>query len=231
MQPYFMPYISYFQLLKAVDVFVLYDDVNYINKGWINRNYYDQNGNRQLFTLPLLKASQNKKINEIELFEFDKFRRNFLKSLELSYKKSACYDQAMPLINSVLDYSNNDLTGFLCHSLKLVTGYLSLSIDTAIVPSSAIYNNAHLKAQERIIDICRQEKATHYINPIGGMELYSRAAFEKENIDLKFLKTGAISYKQFAAAYIPYLSVIDTLMHNTPAEINPLLLNYELINN
>lgn len=229
MQPYFLPYISYFQLINAVDMFVIYDDVNYINKGWINRNYYLSDNNKQLFTLPLLGASQNKKINEIDLFEFDKFKKNFLKGIELTYKKSPYYQATIKVINDILNYNGINLSEFIFESLQKINSYLSIT--TILIPSSSIYQNTNLKAQERIIDICKKEQATHYINPIGGVELYAQEKFEAENLNLKFIKTGNINYRQTSEEYTPYLSMIDTMMFNSVDEIKKLLLNYELVKN
>ena len=67
MQPYLFPYIGYWQLIHAVDTFVIFDDVNYIKKGYINRNNILVNGQKQTFTLELMSASQNKLINDIDI--------------------------------------------------------------------------------------------------------------------------------------------------------------------
>lgn len=230
MQPYFLPYISYFQLINAVDAFIIYDDVNYINKGWINRNYHLSGSNsKQLFTLPLLGASQNKKINEIDLFEFNKFKKNFLKGIELAYKKSPYYQTVIIVINDLLNYTGNNLSEFIFQSLQKINSYLM--IHTQLIASSTIYENDSLKAQERIVDICKKEGATHYINPIGGVELYSTEKFESIGLDLKFIKIGTINYKQLSEEFTPYLSIIDVMMFNSVEDIKKLLLNYELIKN
>jgi hypothetical protein len=104
-----------------------------------------------------------------------------------------------------------------------------MEINTEIVPSSSIYNNTNLKGQERILDICKQENASHYINPIGGMELYDKSKFEKEGIRLDFIKSVSSPYTQFKNAFVPWLSVIDVLMFNSPDDISKQLEAYELI--
>jgi hypothetical protein len=226
MQPYFLPYIGYFQLIEAADVFVIYDDVNYINKGWINRNYLLGANNKQGFTLPLNGASQNKLINEIDLFEFEKFKRSFLKTIELSYKKSPYYKSCLALINSIFDYQELNLSGFIKNSIEVIAGYLNIS--TAIVPSSSVYQNNNLKAQDRIIDICKKESATIYVNPIGGTELYSKQLFTENQLELVFLKSGLIEYPQFNNEFIPWLSIIDVLMFNSKEQTHHLLKKFEL---
>jgi hypothetical protein len=226
MQPYFLPYIGYFQLIKAADVFVIYDDVNYINKGWINRNYLLGVNNKQGFTLPLNQASQNKLINEIDIFEFEKFKKSFLRTVELSYKKSPYYSSCVALINSIFDYQGLNLSGFIRNSIEVLARYLNIS--TAIVPSSSVYQNNNLKAQDRIIDICKKESATVYVNPIGGLELYSKELFTENQLELFFLKSGLIEYPQFNNEFIPWLSIIDVLMFNSKEQIHHLLKKYEL---
>jgi hypothetical protein len=229
MQPYFMPYISYFQLIDAADTFVIYDDVNYINKGWINRNNILGPNGAQLFTLPLLKASQNKLINEIDLFEIHKFRDKFFKSLAQAYRNSPNYTAVIDLLNGIFSWQEANLSSFLLNSIRLTARYLE--IDTEIIPSSKAYNNQHLKAQDRILDICLREKAERYINPIGGLELYSKEKFAEKGIELNFIKTQDIRYSQGGSDFVPYLSIIDVLMFNSKEEIKNLLKKYTLIKN
>ena len=182
MQPYIFPYIGYFQLINAVDKFVIYDDVNFINKGWINRNRTLNNGNESLFSIPLKEASQNKLINEIEVNWDSAWKSKFLKTLEQCYKKAPFYQETLLIIQQTLNIDNEPISKIIEHNLRLICGYLDIT--TEIVSSSAIYQNTNLKAQERILDICLQENATQYINPIGGLELYDKDFFEVKNIKM-----------------------------------------------
>lgn len=227
MQPYIFPYIGYFQLINAVDKFIIYDDVNFINKGWINRNNLLVSGKPHLFTIPLKDASQNKLINEVELLTEEPWKKKFLKTIQQSYQKAPNYQNVFDFVEEIV-YSDLKTIGELdLYSLKKVCTYMR--INTEIVSSSTIYKNTDLKGQDRIIDICKQEKATHYINPVGGMELYEKAKFTKENIQLNFLKSVAGPYSQFKNAFVPWLSIIDILMFNNAENINKLLKEYELI--
>ena len=227
MQPYFLPYLGYFQLIKAVDVFVVYDDVNFINKGWMNRNFILGRDQKQLFTLPLNKASQNKLINEIELFDFNQFKNNFKKTLEFTYKRSPYYTSGIGLVDQILEYKGGSLTQLILHSFEILLNYFD--IPTRLVTSSSMYENKHLKAQERIIDICEKEKATNYINPIGGLNLYSKEKFEDKGIGLNFIETKELMYSQTGNSFTPYLSVIDVIMFNSQKEIIELLKQYTII--
>jgi hypothetical protein len=227
MQPYIFPYIGYFQLINVVDKFVIYDDVNFINKGWINRNRILNNGKDNLFTIPLKEASQNKLINEIDINWDIAWKSKFLKTLEQCYKKAPFYSEILPIIEQTLSIDNEPVSKVIEHNLKLICDYLG--IKTEIVSSSVIYQNTHLKAQERILDICLQEKVSQYINPIGGLELYDKDFFETKGVQLNFVKSNPIEYPQFKNEFVPWLSMIDVLMFNSKEKIKEFLDNYELI--
>lgn len=227
MQPYIFPYIGYFQLINAVDKFIIYDDVNFINKGWINRNNILVSGQAHLFTIPLKDASQNKLINEVELMNGDQWKKKFLKTVQQSYQKAPNYQKVFVLVEEIVLLESGTISELALNALKKVCTYMD--IGTEIVSSSEIYKNSNLKAQDRILDICKQETASQYINPIGGMELYDRTIFANENIRLNFLKSVASPYSQFKNAFVPWLSIIDVLMFNDAENINTLLKEYELI--
>jgi len=227
MQPYIFPYIGYFQLIKAVDKFVIYDDVNFINRGWINRNRILVNGKDSLFTIPLKEASQNKLINEIEVNWDDAWKSKWLKTLEQSYKKAPFFQQVKPIIEQTLGQEKAIFSEIIVENLKLINAYLGIT--TEIIPSSAIYQNIELKAQNRILDICLQEKANHYINPIGGIELYQKEVFEEKGIQLNFIKSKPVQYPQLKNEFVPWLSILDVLMFNSVEQIQTFLDSYELV--
>ncbi|CAG5004430.1 hypothetical protein DYBT9275_03369 [Dyadobacter sp. CECT 9275] len=227
MQPYIFPYIGYFQLIRAVDKFVIYDDVNFINKGWINRNRILVSGEAHLFTIPLKDASQNKLIREVELARDTSWKKKFLKTLQQSYQKAPNYPKVFPLLEEIVHLEAETIAELTVYALIKLCNYMDLK--TEIIPSSSVYNNTSLKAQERILDICRQENATGYINAIGGMELYDKQKFGEAGIRLEFIKSLPVSYPQFKNAFVPWLSVIDILMFNEQENITRFLDQYELL--
>lgn len=230
MQPYLFPYIGYFQLIAAVDKFVIYDDVNFIKGGWINRNNVLINKKSTLFTVPLDKASPFLLINEtrINLKFYDNWKIKFLRSIEQSYKKSEFFSDVYPLVEKILDNQESDLICKLAlRSIKIICSYLQ--IQTEIVDTSEIYINKKLSGQVRVLDICKVEKATHYINPIGGIQLYSKNIFNNNNVVLNFIKAKPICYKQFENEFQSWLSIIDILMFNSVEDIKEMLNQYELI--
>ena len=169
MQPYFFPYAGYFQLAASVDKFVLFDDVNFINRGWINRNRILVSGKEYLFTAPLHDVSQNKLIKDIKILEELNWKVKLLKTIVQAYKKAPYFMDAYPIISQIINYDNLNLSEYIYHSLVKINEYLG--IGCAFVPSSSVYNNQHIKGQDRILDICSKESATEYTNLPGGQEL------------------------------------------------------------
>lgn len=227
MQPYFLPYIGYFQLIAAVDKFVILDDVNYIHRGWINRNRLLLNGKPHTFTVPLHAASQNKLICDMTLASEQGWRDKLMRTIRQAYGKAPCCDSASTLLERIIFYPAMQLDTYLLNSLQEIVRYLSL--DVTIESSSRIYKNTQLKGQERIQDICHQEHAGIYVNPIGGVDLYDRNSFSEQGITLYFLKSHAMSYPQGRGEYVPWLSILDVLMFNEPPVIRQFLTKMDLI--
>lgn len=230
MQPYLFPYIGYYQLIQAVDKFVIYDDVTFIKGGWINRNNILGQGNKaQAFTLPLAGASSNLKINEINIDQkqWPHFKKKFRKSLEQQYRKAPFFENTCSIINECLEFQDHNLSNFLGHSLLTMCKHLGLEVD--MVMHSDRFDNQNLSAQSRVLDICAQTKANTYINAIGGQALYSKEDFKHNNIDLFFLQPEPITYPQFHDQFVPYLSIIDTMMFNSSSQLNSQLASYRLI--
>lgn len=228
MQPYFMPYIGYWQLINAVDKFVILDDVNYIMRGYINRNNILLNGKPYRFIIPIEKASQNKLIMETRLsFTLDK-KQDFLATVSNAYRKAPYFEDVMPLIEDVVNNPQADLTAFIRYSMETVMQYLDLH--TEILLSSGIEKDLKCKGEERIIEICKKLGADTYINPCGGRKLYYKDAFEKAHLQLFFLDTQNeyIVYKQAQQEFIGNLSIIDIMMFNNIEKIQGFLERYEL---
>ncbi len=224
MQPYFMPYIGYWQLMSYVDKYVIFDDVNYIKRGYSNRNSILMQGEAKIFTISIAGASQNKKYNELSIA--DDFRKFYL-TLETCYKKAPYYNQVIELLHNVTDFEDKSLGNFMMHSFQIILNYQN--IETELLLSSSILKNNELRGPEKIKEICKKLGATDYINAIGGQALYGYDDFRKHGIKLHFLKTDTITYKQFANDFVPNLSIIDVLMFNSPNEIKELLNNYTLV--
>lgn len=227
MQPYFFPYVGYWQLISVVDKYVIYDDVNYINKSWINRNFILINGEAIRINLFLKGASQNKKINEIEILDDKFYKDKFLKTIKNSYNKAPYFSEVFPIIQKIIYNKEKKLSLYLKYLIEEICSYLL--IDTELLLSSELNKNNQLKGQEKILEICRVIGADTYYNAIGGQDLYSYEEFEKRNIRLRFLKSESIEYKQFNNKFIGNLSIIDIMMFNSVEKIREFLKQYHLI--
>lgn len=228
MQPYLLPYIGYWQLMNAVDVFVIYDNIQFSKKGWFHRNNFLMNGERTMFTIPLKKDSDFLNVVERRLSDdSEKQIGKIIAQIKNSYKKSPYYDDVFPLIEEIFLYHEKNLFLYIKHSIEMICNYLN--IDTQIVVSSIIEIDHTLKAQDKVIAINKSLNSTKYINPIGGTELYDIESFKKETIELQFLESEVPEYKQFGDKFIPFLSIIDVMMFNSKEQIQDMLKRYQLV--
>tara|TARA_B110000503_G_C7027862_1_gene362658 strand:- start:232 stop:930 length:699 start_codon:yes stop_codon:yes gene_type:complete len=215
MQPYFLPYIGYFQLISAVDKFIVYDNIKYTKKGWVNRNRMLQNGKDVMFSLPLKSDSNYLDICKRELsaeFNSDKLLSQF----KGAYRRAPYYAQTLPLIEEIVRLDDVNLFGYLHHSIVKTCAHLGITTD--ITNSSSIDIDNTLKSQDKVLALCKAVGAKSYINTIGGVELYSRDKFHTQGIELQFIETQPFEYAQFGMPFMPWLSIVDVLMFN-PLEI------------
>ncbi len=224
MQPYLFPYLGYFQLIRAVDAFVVYDDVNYIKGGWINRNFILAQGNKQLITLPVQGASPNKLINQITVGN----RKHKLKeTIRQAYGKAPQFAAVFPLFEDILKQQEESLARLLDYQLRQICSYLDLSPKWHI--SSALKKDNQQRGEEKVLAICKELGATHYINMPGGKALYKKEVFSDRGMQLSFLEPRVVSYRQFGSEFVPNLSIIDIMMFNDKAQCAKLLGEYELV--
>jgi len=228
MQPYFFPYIGYFQLINSVDKFIIYDNIQYTKKGWINRNRILVNKKDQLITLPIRKDSDYLNIIERELSESWKIDKNkMLNVIKSSYNKAPYFQDTFELISKCLNNPETNLFKFIYDSIVSINNYLE--IKTPIIISSTVDIDHTLKSQDKVLSLCKKQNADIYINSIGGVELYNKETFRKNNIELNFIKSNPIQYKQFNNEFISWLSIIDVMMFNSKQQIKEYLNNYTLI--
>lgn len=229
MQPYLFPYIGYFQLINIVDTFVFYDDVNFINRGWINRNNILLIGKSHRITVPLAQASQNKPINKIAIALESRWRTKLLRTIESAYARAPFYKIVFPRIESWIHAEYSGIAEMNKVTIKSVCD--CLGIHTCFVDSSTVYANCKLEAQHRVLDICLRENARTYINPVGGMELYDCRIFKEKGIDLFFLRADQKPYLQGSADFVPNLSILDYMMFLPTDEIVDRLQDFTLLTN
>jgi hypothetical protein len=225
MQPYFLPYIGYWQLLAAVDRFVVYDNIQYTKKGWINRNRFLRNGGDAFFTLPLKKGSDSLDVVDRNIAgDFDP--RTILNPLAAAYRRAPFFSATFPMIESIVMAAPRNLFEYLQHSLVTVAAYLE--IGTPIVVSSTVAIDHTLKSERKVLALCEALGADRYLNPSGGMDLYSVSAFADRGIELRFLQSRPIVYRQYDDPFVPSLSIVDALMFNSKDSVRAMLAEFDL---
>lgn len=227
MQPYFFPYIGYWQLIHAVDRFVIFDDVNYITRGWVNRNRILINGEPTYITVPLHQASQNKRICDIASQSSPVWRDKLVKSVEITYRKAPFFAEVFPIVEQLIRHETDSLSGYLVYQLQTLSAFMG--INTEFVRTSRCYENNGLSGQVRVLDICKRECATAYINPWGGQVLYDAETFREAGMDMRFIVMHLLPYRQRTAGFVSCLSIIDALMEVGPVEIMHHLDAFDLI--
>lgn len=228
MQPYFLPYLGYFQLMKASDTFVVYDNIQFTKKGWINRNRMLLNGKDITFSLPLKKDSDYLNLDKRYLADnFEKEKNKILGQIRSAYSKATHFRTVYPMIEGIFNYNDKNLFAFIYNSIIKVNEYLH--IDTPIIISSKTEIDHELKNKFKVMALCHNLGGDVYINPIGGMELYDKEEFKRNGINLYFHKMRTVSYNQFGNDFVPSLSIMDVLMFNDEDAIQKILLEYDLI--
>lgn len=228
MQPYLFPYLGYFQLIDAVDEFVLGDDLQYVKEAWINRNRILVNGKPKLITFPLRKGSHLDKINERVLCdEFPYEAEKILRVISAAYGKAPQYDTAIALIADILRHPDRNLARYAENATRRICDYLGIRTPIHIASDLNIVDVTD--KQDRVIRTARKLGGETYINFIGGIQLYDADRFREAGLNLKFHKINDIAYRQFDDEFVPLLSIVDVMMFNSVEEIRAMLPRFALI--
>lgn len=229
MQPYFFPYLGYFQLIGAVDLFLLYDDVQYMKGGWINRNRILQNGAPAWFSMPVRHAHFKLPISARTYCDPIKNGAALLSTLHTAYRKAPYFRDGIQLAEAIFTCSDESVVGYNHAALLKICAYIG--IQTPIELTSNAKTDQTLSAEDRVLELCKRTHATHYINAAGGRDLYSNQLFRAHNIELSFIEMDRnFEYSQSmnmpvdkdfsqTPAFIPNLSIIDLIMFNTQSDI------------
>lgn len=223
-QPYLFPYMAYWQLINLSDVYVISDSMQYIKKGYINRNNILLNGKSHQYSLEVLGVHEKTLINEVEV---GRNARKIISTITHAYKKAPYYSEVFPMIGDILASDEKNLARYIGHSIKEIATYLEMG--TKFIYLSELQGETSLKAQARTIDLCKKVNATQYVNAIGGRHLYDKNSFHTESMTLSFLQTTEHKYKQYFNEFIPNLSIIDVLMFNSKKTIKEMLDRYTLV--
>jgi hypothetical protein len=220
MQPYFFPYIGYFQLMAACDLFIVADDVQYIEQGWVNRNRILVNAAPAWLTIPVADAAHSVPIGRREYLLDHRLTKRIRGRIVGAYRRAPCIEQAMSVVDEALACSDANVATYNAHVLRTVARYLGIT--TPVTMASALPVSSATGAT-RVLQRCRQVGASSYVNAIGGLQLYTREDFAAEGVSLRFLRPFLPEYAQFGHVFVPALSIIDVMMFNEPASISAML--------
>jgi hypothetical protein len=226
MQPYFFPYLGYFQLAAASSVFVFLDDVTFIKGGWINRNRFLVQGQAHTFSVPLRGASSHRLIGDVTIAEDTDWRTRFLRLLEQSYARAPFRTDTLALVRSVLSSTHASIGSLAAASVKAVCAHVG--VQPAWLSSREAHPAAGRKGSGRVLELCRALDANRYVNAPGGKALYSAAEFSAQGIELRFLSPPSIRYNQFGQDFVAGLSIIDVMMFNSVTQVRALMEAYSL---
>lgn len=232
MQPYFFPYLGYFSLIKQCDYWISYDTVQYIMKGWVNRNriLHPNRLESMYIFIPLKKHHHKTNINEILIDNNQPYTERIIGQLTASYKKRAPYfSRVIRIVEDCLSAEQINLSKLNEICIKRVCNYLGINTDIKVHSEMNLGEGALQKPDDFTIMISKALKCDRYINAIGGVHLFENCKFEAANIDLKFLRQLFIPYEQGNQVFLEGLSIIDVMMFNGPEQIRWMMNNYQLI--
>ena len=251
MQPYFMPYIGYFQAISAVDKYILYSNLNFIKESWMNRNrVLMRDGKIVTITVPLKSKSSYSMIYDVEIDNSKPWKEKMLKTIQMCYSKKPFYKEIFDLLNSMLtpEYThlkdlNNSTIVSISHYLDIQTvidvdnsrfldmekGMVNIEEDYSDLPY--LLKTKPIRKVARVIEMCRREGSNDFYNAIGGQELYSKEEFKQYDIRLNFVRTNNIEYRQDSkkGEFVSNLSIIDVLMNNGKIGTQKLLQEYVIV--
>lgn len=227
MQPYLFPYLGYFQLIAASDLFVLGDDLQYVKGSWVNRNRVLVNGEPKFITFPLKKDFHTLNINQRYLSDDiqDELSR-MIRMISLSYSRAPFFSEVLPWLEQVMRYPQTNLARYAENAIRETCAYLHIT--TPVLRSSDLHLPPPVDHQDRVIQTMKVLGGNSYINPIGGRSLYSPDYFMSRGIQLSFHRIDAIEYKQLKSPFVANLSIIDLLMFNGVDQIRTMLRKFSL---
>lgn len=221
MQPYFFPYLGYFDLIHNVDLFIVYDTVQYIRRGWINRNrVFHQSGTGwQYITIPVEHAPQKTPICEIQTSQAQPWQGRIMGQLAHYKTRAAHADEVLDFVGGCLFSTERSIARLNVSTLEHCCRLLGVDFRYKYSSQLDVQLDPDRNAEDRILDLCTYLGATEYVNLPGGVNLYDQESFAKRGIRLTFRNLPALVYDTPEYSFEPNLSIIDLLMWNESQEI------------
>ncbi len=231
MQPYFFPYVGYFSLIKHTEKFILFDTVQFIRHGWIDRNrVLKQNDGWIYVQVPILNKGRDVKIIDLKIDNNQDWKNKIFSQLK-HYKKTApYYFKVIHLLNEIFLFEYDSIVLLNLQILKSICAYLNIENHIEIFSDMNLKIDEVKSPDEWALNICKSlNTISEYWNPPGGISFFDKLKYNKEGIELKFCSVILKDYNQKRSNFVNGLSIIDVMMFNSPEEINLMLDQYEFI--
>jgi len=230
MQPYFFPYLGYYALLKYVDKWIVFDTVQFIRHGWIERNrILKPTEGWQYISVPLEKHSRDTLIKDIKIKNTEDWKNKIIRQLDHYKKKAPYYNQVINFLQNIFSYNTDSISLLNSYLLNKTCDYIGINFNYEIFSELNITIGSINDPGDWAFEISKAVGADCYINPPGGIELFDKKKFNNAMIDLNFLKINITEYNQSRKTFEPGLSIIDAMMFNSPSEISKMLDDFILI--
>jgi len=230
MQPYFFPYLGYFALIKHTDQWIVADNVQHIDRGWIERNrILSPPAGWNYIKVPLEKASHKALINERKIRNDEKWKTKIEAQLAHYKRIAPYYQEVKDLVEEILSIQTDSILELNIRSLERVCQELEISFHYTLASQLDIDTSQIREPDDWPLQIALMLGADEYINPPGGISFYNKEKFDRHQIQLKFLKVHLQPYQQNGAAFEPGLSIIDVMMFNSVEKIHEMLDDFEYI--
>lgn len=231
MQPYFFPYLGYLSLLKHTDEFILFDTVQFIRHGWIERNRMLKQGEGWLYIkAPIIKGSRDTVIKDVLINNKEDWKTKLLAQLQPYKKIAPHYADVVTVLNDIFAQDYETIVEFNQASLERIGDYLGIDHDIKIFSKMNLEVEPAKAPDEWALNICKAlGNVDEYWNPPGGQEFFDRKKYDDAGIKLVFQKPILSAYDQKREPFEPGLSILDVMMFNSPEEVNKMLDAYELL--
>lgn len=231
MQPYLFPYIGYISLIKNTDEFILFDTVQFIRHGWIERNrVLKQNEGWLYIKVPLIKGSRDTLIKDILINNSDNWKEKMLAQFQPYKKIAPHYNEVMRVVNKIFEQDYDSIVELNKVALESICDYLQIDHEISVFSHMGLNIETANAPDEWALNICKAlGDVDEYWNPPGGQEFFDRSKYDANNIKLVFQKPIMSEYDQKRTPFEPGLSIIDVMMFNSVEQINSMLDQYELL--
>lgn len=224
MQPYFFPYLGYFDLINYSDRWIVFDTAQYIRRGWINRNriLHPEKG-WQYIVVPIQKSKREEAIGNIRISDQEAWKEKIIGQLN-HYKKHARYfKEIRSLLIDCLCTDEKKISKLNTAILKKICTYLDIPFQYQYFSEMNLDLPPVEYPGDWALHLSEALGAKEYVNPPGGRDLYDNQKFEKRGIKLTIREISLFEYECNHYQYEQNLSIVDVLMWNAPENVKTYL--------